>query len=116
MRRRVIGVAFAGASALAARALAPRLHARLMAGCERMFEQMPDDFPPKRMMRGIEETRANSARTLALLEAREQAREAETLAAASPRTDGAARLGRNEERELAKAGASVPEHDRTPDA
>jgi hypothetical protein len=87
-----------------------------MVGCERMFEQMPDDFPPKRMMRGIEETRANSARTLALLEAREQAREAETLAAASPRTDVAARLGRNEERELAKAGASVPEHDRTPDA
>ena len=94
MRRRLIGVAFAGVSALTARALAPRLHARLMAGCERMFEQMPDDFPPKRMMRGVEETRANSARTLALLEAHERAREAETLAAASARTDGAAQLGR----------------------
>ena len=49
-----------------------------MAGCERMFEQLPDTFPPKRMMRGIEEIRANSARTLALLEAREQRGEAGT--------------------------------------
>src|SRR5215207_9584607 len=115
MRRRLIGVAFAGVSALTARALAPRLHARLMAGCERMFEQMPDDFPPKRMMRGVEETRANSARTLALLEAHERAREAETLAAAPGRRKG--RGGSEDrERELAEAGASVPEHDRTPDA
>jgi hypothetical protein len=30
---------------------------------------MPDTFPPKRMMRGIEETRANAARILEFLEA-----------------------------------------------
>jgi hypothetical protein len=77
MRRIAIGAALAGVGVLVARAFAPKLHARLMAGCERMFEQMPDSFPPKRMMRGIEEIRANSARTLALLEAREQAGEAE---------------------------------------
>ena len=82
MRRRAIGVALAGVGVLAARALAPRLHARLMAGCERMFEQLPDTFPPKRMMRGIEEIRANSARTLALLEARELRGEAGTRRAA----------------------------------
>jgi hypothetical protein len=90
MRRRATGVALAGVGVLVARALAPKLHARLIAGCERMFEQMPDTFPPKRMMRGIEEIRATSARTLALLEAREQASEAET-----PRET---RLGRNGER------------------
>jgi hypothetical protein len=61
-----------------ARALGPKLHERAMAGCERMFEQMPDDFPPKRMMRGIEETRANTARTLELLKEREQGAEAES--------------------------------------
>jgi hypothetical protein len=48
-----------------------------MAGCERMFQQMPEDFPPKRMMRGIEEIRANSARTLELLEQRKPAGETE---------------------------------------
>jgi hypothetical protein len=95
MRRRAIGVALAGVGVLAARALAPRLHARLMAGCERMFEQLPDTFPPKRMLRGIEEIRANSARTLALLEAREQRGEAATC------------HGRNEEGDLAALGASA---------
>ena len=44
-----------------------------MARCERMFEQMPDDFPPKRVMRGIEEIRVNTARTFELLEGRKQA-------------------------------------------
>ena len=95
MRRRVIAVLLAGGAVLGARALAPKLHARLLAGCERMFEQMPERFPPMRVMRGIEEIRANSARTLALLEAREQAGEAETLR--PPRKGAAAaRLARNE--------------------
>jgi hypothetical protein len=90
MRRRAVALALAGAGLLAVRALVPRFHARLIAGCERMFEQMPDEFPPKRMLRGIEETRANSVRTLALLEAREQALEAEWVSAAAPsRTDNA---------------------------
>ena len=42
MRRRAIGVALTGVVVLVARALAPKLHARLMARCERMFEQLPD--------------------------------------------------------------------------
>ncbi len=100
MRRRVIGVALAGVGVVGARVLAPRLHAHLLAGCERMFEQMPDTFPPKRMMRGIEEIRANSARTLALLEAREQEAEGETLRETSPSI---------EDRELAAIGVGVPE-------
>jgi hypothetical protein len=73
MKRIAIGAALTGVGVLAARALVPKLHARLLAGCERMFEQMPDDFPPKRVMRGIEEIRANTARTLELLEEREDA-------------------------------------------
>jgi hypothetical protein len=111
MRRRAIGGAIAGVGVLAARALAPRLHARLMAGCERMFEQMPDSFPPKRMMRGIEEVRENSARTLSLLEAREQAESGEIAHAGSPTRQKAARLGRNDEGELAAVGASAPGSD-----
>jgi hypothetical protein len=79
MRRIAIGAAVIGIGMLAARALSPKLHARLLAACERMFEQMPEEFPPKRIMRGIEEIRADTARTLELLEAREQEREAEPL-------------------------------------
>lgn len=79
LRRIAMGAGLAGAGVLVARASASKLHARLMAGCERMFEQMPDSFPPKRMMRGIEEIRANTARTLELLEERAQAAESEPL-------------------------------------
>ena len=78
-----------GAGVMLARKLAPRLHERMMAGCERMFEQMPDDFPPKRMLRGIEETRSNTARLLELSEAGKGAGESEPLAEnASTKTMG----------------------------
>ena len=73
MRRIVTAAALTGVGVLVARAVIPKLklHERGMAGCERMFQQMPEDFPPKRMMRGIEEIRANTARTRELLEGRE---------------------------------------------
>lgn len=77
MRRMAIAGAVIGVGLLVARRVAPRLHARMLAACKGMFEQMPDDFPPKRMMGGIEEIRANTARTLELLEERKQAGEAE---------------------------------------
>jgi hypothetical protein len=85
MRRIVMAAALTGAGVLVARAVIPKLklHERGMAGCERMFQQMPEDFPPKRMMRGIEEIRANTARTRELLEDRETD-EAEPLAEVSP--------------------------------
>jgi len=73
-------LALAGAGVLALRALAPKLHMRMLAACERVFDEAPDNFPPKRMLRGIEETRANSVRTLELLEEREHAREPEAVA------------------------------------
>lgn len=83
MRRIAIGAALTGVGVLVARTLAPKLHARLLAGCERMFERMPEEFPPKRVMRGIEEIRANTARILDLLEERKQTGRAEPLGEAS---------------------------------
>jgi hypothetical protein len=79
MRRIAINAAVIGGLVVAARALAPKLHARMLAACQGMFEQMPEDFPPKRMLVGIEEIRANTARTLEVLEERTQAGEAEPL-------------------------------------
>lgn len=72
MRRIAFGAALTGIGVLVVRSLAPRVHAQLLAACERMFEELPDSFPPKRMLRGIEEISANSARTLELLERRGQ--------------------------------------------
>ena len=72
MRRIAMAAALAGVGVLLVRTLVSKLklHERLMARCERMFEEMPEDLPPKRIMRGIEEIRANTARTLELLEER----------------------------------------------
>ena len=73
MRRIVTAAALTGVGVLVARAVIPKLklHERGMAGCERMFQQMPEDFPPKRIMRGVEEIREQTARILQLLEERE---------------------------------------------
>jgi hypothetical protein len=70
MRRLLTGAAIAGAAVLAVRSLTPKLHARMLAACNGMFEQMPEDFPPKRMLGGVEEVRANTTRILELLEER----------------------------------------------
>lgn len=72
MRRIVIVGAFVGVGILIARARMPKLHERLMARCEAMFERMPDTLPPKKMMHGIEETRVTTERILELLETRTQ--------------------------------------------
>ncbi len=73
MSRIVTAAALTGVGVLVARAVIPKLklHERGMAGCERMFQQMPEDFPPKRIMRGVEEIREQTARILQLLEERE---------------------------------------------
>lgn len=86
MRRKVtvIVTVVAGVGFLIVRARGPKLHERLMARCEGMFEQMPDDFPPKRVMRGIEEIRVNTARILELLEARKDETDEPELSGASP--------------------------------
>ena len=68
MRRIVIVGAIVGVGVLVVRARVPKLHERLVARCESMFERMPDTFPPKKMMRGIEEIRVKTGRILELLE------------------------------------------------
>jgi hypothetical protein len=83
MRRIVIVGVLAGVGFLIVRAIAPKLRDRVMARCEGMFEEMPDDFPPKRMMRTIEEIRVKTARILELLEARKDEAVEPTLADAS---------------------------------
>jgi hypothetical protein len=42
----------------------PRLKERAMRKCEEMFDHMPDAFPPKRMMRGIDEVREQNVEIL----------------------------------------------------
>ena len=86
MKRLAIGAGLIGGVVVLVRALTPKLHARMLAACQGMFEQMPDDFPPKRMMAGIEEIRTNTARTYALLQELKQADEAASLAGASSKS------------------------------
>lgn len=86
MRRVAFTLALVGGAALVARKLMPKLHARMMAACKGMFEEMPEDFPPKKMMRGIEEIRANTTRTLELLDQR-QAGDITTRGEASTRAE-----------------------------
>jgi hypothetical protein len=76
MRRLVISAAVIGGVVVAARVLAPKLHSRMLAACQGMFEHTPEDFPPKRMMGGIEKVRANTTRILELLEERTETDEA----------------------------------------
>ena len=83
MKKAVIIAGVLVMAVAALRRFGPALRDLAMRKCEQMFEQMPEDFPPKRMMRGIEETRVNTARTLELLEASEQAGESEALGEAS---------------------------------
>ena len=70
MRRIAIIGALAGVGILVLRGRVPKLLERVVAHCEGMFERMPDTFPPKKMMRGIEEIRATTARLEQLLELR----------------------------------------------
>jgi hypothetical protein len=79
MQRVATRLLLIGAGVLAARALAPKLHARMLAACEQMFEEMPESFPPKRMLHGIEEIQANSSRTVELLEERKHTTELERI-------------------------------------
>jgi hypothetical protein len=71
MRRVVIGAVLAATAVLVVRALGPKLRRRCEAERGRMFERMPDDFPPKRMLRGIEAIHEQNARILHLLGERE---------------------------------------------
>jgi hypothetical protein len=79
MKKLIIGAAvFVGALA-AVRRFGPALEGWAMSKCEQMFDRMPEDFPPKRMLHGIEEIRAQNTQILRQLEQEKQQRT--TLAA-----------------------------------
>lgn len=54
--------------ASALRRFGPALGRRVAAMCQGMFDRMPEEFPPKRMMRNLEEIGGQNDRILALLE------------------------------------------------
>lgn len=68
MKKLVIGSVFLAAAVFALRRFGPVLARKAMKKCEEMFDHMPEDFPPKRMMRGIDEIREQNARILHHLE------------------------------------------------
>jgi hypothetical protein len=70
MRRILFGAFLVGLGAVLVRALGPRLREGCIRRCEETFERMPADFPPKRMLLGIEEIREQTGRILRILEER----------------------------------------------
>ena len=60
----IIGAAAAVTAVAVLRRFGPAVHAWAMGKCQEMFEHMPEEFLPKRMMRGIEELREQNARIL----------------------------------------------------
>ena len=78
MKRIVIGAAVLVGSLAALRRFGPALGGRAMRKCEEIFDRMPEDFPPKRMMRTLEEIREQNSHILGQLE------EEQTALAAAP--------------------------------
>jgi hypothetical protein len=72
VRNLLIGAAVVAAAAYTLRGMGSSLGERAMRECETMFESMPDQFPPKRMMCLIDEIHEQNTRILRLLEAEEQ--------------------------------------------
>ncbi len=68
MKKIIIGVAVFVAALAALRRFGPALGERAMSKCEEMFGRMPEEFPPKRMMRSLEEIREQNTRILHHLE------------------------------------------------
>ncbi len=78
MKKMLIGAAIFAAAAAVLRFFGPALGQRAMKGCEEMFSQLPEDFPPKRMMRNLEEIRQQNTQILRHLEQAGQQRTAQS--------------------------------------
>lgn len=76
MKKMIIGAAVFVAALAALRRLGPALGERAMRKCEEMFDRMPEECPPKRMLHGIEEIREQNTRILGQLEKEEHPRTA----------------------------------------
>lgn len=68
MKKLIIGAALVAVAVTVVPRFARALERGAMRKCEGMFDRMPDDFPPKRMLRGIDEIRHQNARILQKLE------------------------------------------------
>jgi hypothetical protein len=75
MRRLIIFTAFAAGMFLAIRKMAerggPAMGERCSEMCDRMLANMPESFPPNRMMADLETLKEQTARILEVLEERE---------------------------------------------
>ncbi len=76
MKRLLIFMASAAGMLLAMRLLAksqgPWMRERCLEMCDRMLDNMPDSFPPNRMMANLESIKEQTTRTLSLLEGQEE--------------------------------------------
>jgi hypothetical protein len=77
VRRLLIFAVLAAGMVLAMRMIAeragPAMRARCSEMCERMLANMPESFPPNRMMADLEALKGQTARILEVLEEREDA-------------------------------------------
>lgn len=64
MKKMLVVVAVGAGILLLVRRFGPALGQRMMRKCEEMFDRMPEDFPPKQMMRGIDDIREQNAEIL----------------------------------------------------
>ena len=71
----IVLLAAIGGLALLARRFGPQMRARCMAAIEHMFDEMPEAFPPKRIISNLEVLRTQSERIIALLEGQGRASE-----------------------------------------
>jgi hypothetical protein len=68
VKKVIVGAGIFVLTLAALRRFGPALGKRAMTKCEEMFDRMPEEFLPKRMMRSIEEIREQNSRILAHLE------------------------------------------------
>jgi hypothetical protein len=68
VKKLIVGAGVLVLALAALRRFGPALGKRAMAKCQEMFDRMPEELPPKRMMRGIEEIREQNSRILRELE------------------------------------------------
>lgn len=64
MKKMLVAVAVGAGILILVRRFGPALGQRMMRKCEEMFDRMPEDFPPKRMMRRIDDIREQNAEIL----------------------------------------------------
>jgi len=68
MKKIVIGGVAVGTVTAVLVRLAPRIRERAGTTCLRVFDALPDELPPKRIIRGIEQIQDQNAEILRLLE------------------------------------------------